>query len=669
MEERDRPRSPLGVSPVPPLADGCIPGPSGLVSACPPSTLAPACGVHLPGNTGSSALPGGVPVFSGSVPSGSISTHSVFGPVDVGTTGSLPSSLPSAVGVSSLCGETESAGTPFGVSASGRTPGVGIGSTGTSVSASPTLGSGTGPAPLGSSSTLLASAGHTGPATAVASGPSMFPMASWPTAYPFMGFQGLSQGPRMPTPGPQGPEPSQAHFQGFGIPPFLQGSVPNYPYANPWLAFGQPWGLPQQAWQTSPLPSRAGSTAPASTSQPVSVSRPRVSPAAPSASSSEVLSEDEGPVLSIRAPSEDPLLLEHDSAAAPPTTVVAGSSAGPSHTPRPPSPSESVMEEQDTPSRFSFDKAANEVFRFLPEDVCPRLEAPARPRVDGFLDATSASDCPDNRCFLPMAPGVRQLIDLLGSTPASKPDPNGWMVPATIFSKGLDFRWSDYRFSKETFPLAVPQLDSDASRLNLKAPTTVKVPAKLFGRWELRARQLLGISSYTNAFAAAMLLAVKEAGLPDPHFQLLSEALNRSSRHALGLSFSLSAELLKLHREETLASNPLLSDNAKRLLSSAPIESTSMFGGLVGEVALSEQNDSLRDAALGASFKRPAPHPPKKRGGGGGGSPSPAKQARVASPLMAVQPPQAKGFQRGPAKGKSKKYFSSKKSSGPKHKP
>ena len=200
----------------------------------------------------------------------------------------------------------------------------------------------------------------------------------------------------------------------------------------------------------------------------------------------------------------------------------------------------------------------------------------------------------------------------------------------------------------------------------------MKTPTKAFTKWETRARQLVGIASYNNAFVAALHTALQEPGSSEISLQLLLEALNRTSRHALGVSLALSAELTHARREDTLSTCPSLSAEAKRTLRSAPISSKFLFGGRVADVAKTDGSDSIRDAALGAAaatssaaFKRPNQPRPKK----GGGGRQDTKKPRLSSPLMAVhQPSPSRGFQRGRG-GRRRGGFPSAKAPGFKPKP
>ena len=85
---------------------------------------------------------------------------------------------------------------------------------------------------------------------------------------------------------------------------------------------------------------------------------------------------------------------------------------------------ESTDEDEEAPHYFSFDKAVNEVFRFLPEEVCPRISTSATPRFEGFMDA-AADPSAAQHFHLPMPPAVRQLVSSLESA-SVKHDVQGW---------------------------------------------------------------------------------------------------------------------------------------------------------------------------------------------------------------------------------------------------
>ena len=624
------------------------------------STPAIAAGIATGSSTGN-----GVPVFT----TGSVGAHCT-GPalnmVNVCSVGPTPSTS----GFTGASGPTCSvgSGTP---ATSGPTitvktglpvaPGVVISTSGTGI---------TGPAAASTGSTGFSPAvnpyagfyaGIGGYPPAVAHG-----MPSQHTAES-TGLPGSTMGPRFPHPG------YPPHW--YGVPPQDSGAqVHPIPYgtpAPPWLGYGQPWVFPHPFWPPHSSAQATVTTASASVSSQAHPAKASTrarsrSPVSEEAENSEGSVED-GEVLSVLAPSQDPILDESVSVAANNPAPVAKPSARPvaSVVQRgSASDSEYEVEEEECIPSFSFERAVNEAFRYLPEQVCPRIETPLKSKFEGFIDATAdPSDRSDTHFLLPMAPAVSQLVKALESAHPGQSD-------SSVLSKGLDFKWGSYKFSEESFPLKNPPLDDDSSRLGIKSPSSSQVSSKTVERWEQRARQLVGIASHNNAFVGALFHALKTPTPPsDASIQLLLEALNRTSRHAIGMSLSLATEILKQRREDTLAGTSSLSENSRRRLASAPISSPSLFGGLIGEISESERNDSLRQAALGAvAFKRPSPRPShQKRGGGGGTEAKPAnKRPRLSSPLQTVQPPPSKSFQKGQGKKKAKFV---KRTPDPRHKP
>ena len=285
-------------------------------------------------------------------------------------------------------------------------------------------------------------------------------------------------------------------------------------------------------------------------------------------------------------------------------------------------PQDEDLEEQDfdTSAKFSFEKATNEVFRYLPEEVCPRVPIPKTNRFLGFLDIGENEETEESQNVLPMASAISSLANTLDEDVCKRADTVPWAPPNAILTKGFKFHPGNYKFSREPFPIANPPLDADASRLGIRPPQSISSSLKQIERWESRSRQLVGVASYSNAFTAALHAALKNPDEIDgPSIKLLLDALNKATNHTVGLSMALASELFKVRREGHIPSGPSLSENSKRRIRAAPISATTLLNGLVPEVAEAERNDRLRDAATSSAkgpkntFKRPFP----KKGGGG----------------------------------------------------
>ena len=496
-----------------------------------------------------------------------------------------------------------------------------------------------------------------------------------PNPYNSLGFHGIPV--PFGTPGVSG-SPVPTFPPGFPLPPGMhcvnpsqgvntipQGSSSPVPGGMvtqlPW----QQWSLPFQAfpWQPSPFggtlvpppPSHHHPPSDRDSAPPVAGVSHSVDPARPSSplvsqpavpgnitrdpsDSSSSSSGDDQDVLSVLAPSHDSVFSLHvdpqptGSGLKPqqqPSLSATGSSTLVS--PRPPSPSESVME-SEPPPRFSFDRAINEVFRILPADICPRVMAPAPARLQGFMDFGEESSSTDHPCAIPMPPLVPQLLESLEEEAKGKTDSSSWSVSSATMSKKLKFSPSLYKFSGESFPVSLPSLDQDASRLDLRTPSSVSISLKTLERWEARFRQLVGIAAYSNAFTAALHTSLKDADSLSQPSLLLLEALNKSSSHSMGVAMASSSEMLRSRREAHIPSSSVLSENARRKLRTVPLASRSLFGGVVGEVAEAEQSDKLRYAAVGSSFRKPSKRPPQSKKGGGGMP----KKPRLTSPAKPV---------------------------------
>ena len=304
----------------------------------------------------------------------------------------------------------------------------------------------------------------------------------------------------------------------------------------------------------------------------------------------------------------------------------------------PPPPSTHASDEEEPElelPRFSFGKAVEEVFRHLPENVCPRILTPKGESFQGFLDLDdSASKIEESNCFLPMPPSVKAMSECIDSDISVKVDSNSWSSwapPSSLLSKKLGYHPYFYKFSQEPFPTSLPPLDSDASRLGIRPPSSVSVPLKQLERWETRLRQLLGVASYNNAFTAALNSALKNPSEVDPEStKLLLDALNKSSLHSMGLSLVLAAELFKVRRESHIPSGSSLSANSRRKLRTVPLSADTMFGKTVAEVSQVEKDDRLL-APPKPRVQESKRYFPKRKGGGNP-SHTPSKKAKPNPP-------------------------------------
>ena len=329
-------------------------------------------------------------------------------------------------------------------------------------------------------------------------------------------------------------------------------------------------------------------------------------------------SHQKNDVLSLHPSDNDPLYKETRESHTPPCFKTGQKEEHTQHKDHQTETANSEDLDWETPPSFSFSKAINEVFRYLPEDRCPRTPTPKSNRFMGFADPEE-SDSQEEVFHLPMASSIKELATFLDEDLKKRVDSLPWVPPSSVLTKGFKYHPAKYLFSSQPFPTSVPQLDEDASRLNIKPCTNLSIPTKQIDRWEGRVRQLLGVSSHSNAFAAALQMALKSSEELDPaSISLLIEALLRTTNHMMGISLSVAAEMFKARREGHIPTGNQISENSKRTLRSAPISADTLFGGKIAKVAEAEQNDRLRDAAVSVrapkqTFKRPFP---KQKGGG-----------------------------------------------------
>ena len=112
-----------------------------------------------------------------------------------------------------------------------------------------------------------------------------------------------------------------------------------------------------------------------------------------------------------------------------------------------------------------------------------------------------------------------------------------------------------------------PPLESEASLLELSGKGKCSIPMKNIEIWEKRARNLIAINLHADLFSSA------------------SEAVAKSIKHARAMSTILATEIFQGRRNALLATSQLLLDNFNHELWNAPINSKTIFGSKIKEVA------------------------------------------------------------------------------------
>lgn len=142
-----------------------------------------------------------------------------------------------------------------------------------------------------------------------------------------------------------------------------------------------------------------------------------------------------------------------------------------------------------------------------------------------------------------------------------------------------------------------PQLDGDAARVQLKAPPSHSIPVKTLEKWESKARMLVAVASHADIFSASTDALLSEQSISPLVLRRLMEALAKTTRYSIALSLSLASELLRARRDSCLAANNrMLMPHSKGILRTAPLKSSSLFGGLIKDVAETDWIDQTHMA-------------------------------------------------------------------------
>ena len=97
--------------------------------------------------------------------------------------------------------------------------------------------------------------------------------------------------------------------------------------------------------------------------------------------------------------------------------------------------------------------------------------------------------------------------------------------------------------------------------------------------WEKRARKLIAINSHADLFSSAAYLCMQQQTMSVPALSRLLEAITKSIKHATAMSTILA------RRDAVLATSKILLDNSNHELQNAPINSKTLFGNKIKEVA------------------------------------------------------------------------------------
>ena len=235
---------------------------------------------------------------------------------------------------------------------------------------------------------------------------------------------------------------------------------------------------------------------------------------------------------------------------------------------------------------WSFDRAINEVFRLLPPELCPKTQqdqAPLKP-LSGIEQLMESLSTP--LLVLPQSKLVENTTKYIQNRLDSDKCSRDWICLQSLISALAPTKF--YRSQNQYLPTDnIPQLEADASLLDISNKGRASIPLKNLEAWERKARKLVSINSHADLFSSAAFLSLQQESMSVAALSRLLEAVAKSIKHATAMSTLLTAELFQARRDAALASSKLLLDNSTYELRNAPINSKSLFDGRIKEIAKS----------------------------------------------------------------------------------
>ena len=103
--------------------------------------------------------------------------------------------------------------------------------------------------------------------------------------------------------------------------------------------------------------------------------------------------------------------------------------------------------------------------------------------------------------------------------------------------------------------------------------------------WEKRAHKLITINSHADLFSSAGYLCIQQQTTSVQALSRLLEAVAKSIKHATAMSTILATEIFQARRDAVLTTSKILLENSNFKLRNAPINSKTLFGNRIKEVA------------------------------------------------------------------------------------
>ena len=159
-----------------------------------------------------------------------------------------------------------------------------------------------------------------------------------------------------------------------------------------------------------------------------------------------------------------------------------------------------------------FDRAINDVFRLLPAELCPKIQqeqAPTKP-LSGIEHLMESRTNP--LLILPQSKLVENTTKYIQNRLDSDKCYKDWICPQNLVSVLAPTKF--YK-SQNQYLLTdnIPQLEADASLLDLSNKGRASIPLKNLEAWERKARKLVSINSHADLFSSATILCLQQESM------------------------------------------------------------------------------------------------------------------------------------------------------------
>ncbi len=213
----------------------------------------------------------------------------------------------------------------------------------------------------------------------------------------------------------------------------------------------------------------------------------------------------------------------------------------------------------------------NSIYRWLPEDQCPKMTLPP-PMVRSLFEG--AAPTPKELCKLPFSPTVALLVSQMEGHLVEDGRRAGTCVPKKFLGDAAKY----YKPHNTSWPVKPPPLDKDASLIGVtKPPSPAPSISKVWESTDARVRQIVAMASHIDLCLGASKGALGEEDTAELEALLTSAAVG--TRHIMATALAASSDILLWRRDTALASSSLLPGPSREALRAAPLSSAALLGG------------------------------------------------------------------------------------------